>query len=188
MNVALQSARPVRCRDSFRFQKHLLALGVGALCWAVATGAEVHQLSRETLLDRIKGGWAGQMIGVSYGAPTEFRSMGKINDRDLKWSDDMLANTLGQDDLYVEMTFSAWTRRASNTARRSRIRNITSGTPTPGRAGRSIKASRLPGRAIPNTTSTPTTLISKSRRTSSASCAPGCRTRPSNTATALAAS
>ena len=25
------------------------------------------------LRDKIEGGWAGQMIGVSYGAPTEFR-------------------------------------------------------------------------------------------------------------------
>ena len=27
------------------------------------------------LEDKIAGGWAGQMIGVSYGAPTEFRHL-----------------------------------------------------------------------------------------------------------------
>ncbi len=31
------------------------------------------RMSMAELKDRIKGGWAGQMIGVSYGAPTEFR-------------------------------------------------------------------------------------------------------------------
>ncbi|MDE7142448.1 MAG: hypothetical protein K2O33_06130 [Muribaculaceae bacterium] len=30
-------------------------------------------LSREQLLDKIKGGWAGQTIGSTYGGPTEFK-------------------------------------------------------------------------------------------------------------------
>ena len=29
-------------------------------------------MSKEVLLDKIKGGWAGQTIGCSYGGPTEF--------------------------------------------------------------------------------------------------------------------
>ena len=64
------------------------------------------RLSRAALTDKIRGGWAGQMIGVSYGAPTEFRSNGKIGDWDLKWSPERVSNALDQDDLYVEMTFS----------------------------------------------------------------------------------
>jgi len=59
------------------------------------------------LEDKIRGGWAGQMIGVSYGAPTEFRSNGRINEAELKWTPDMVANSIRQDDLYVEMTFAA---------------------------------------------------------------------------------
>ncbi len=46
------------------------------------------------------------MIGVSYGAPTEFHAMGKINDAELPWSPDRVSNAIGQDDLYVEMTFA----------------------------------------------------------------------------------
>ena len=34
------------------------------------------RLSRPVLEDKIRGGWAGQMIGVAYGAPTEFRWRG----------------------------------------------------------------------------------------------------------------
>jgi hypothetical protein len=36
------------------------------------------RLSRAALEDKVRGGWAGQMIGVSFGAPTEFKSNGKI--------------------------------------------------------------------------------------------------------------
>ncbi len=32
----------------------------------------------EVLKDKIAGGWAGKMIGVTYGAPTEFRAQNKI--------------------------------------------------------------------------------------------------------------
>ena len=61
-------------------------------------------LSRAVLRDKIRGAWAGQMIGVVYGAPTEFRSMGKINEGPIKAFE--LSNAIVQDDLYVEMTFA----------------------------------------------------------------------------------
>jgi hypothetical protein len=76
------------------------------LCGAVVPAA-TRSLTRATLHDKIAGGWAGQMIGVSYGAPTEFRFLGKINDSELpKWAPDRVANSLEQDDLYVDMTFA----------------------------------------------------------------------------------
>lgn len=61
-------------------------------------------LSREALLDRIRGAWAGQMIGVAYGARTEFRAKGRLFTEEIK--PEPLANAIGQDDLYVEMTFA----------------------------------------------------------------------------------
>jgi ADP-ribosylglycohydrolase len=63
-------------------------------------------MSRQVLMDKIRGGWAGQMIGVSFGAPTEFASNGKINDGAIAWSPEHVSNALIQDDLYVEMTFT----------------------------------------------------------------------------------
>ncbi len=62
------------------------------------------RLSRAALLDKIKGAWAGQMIGVSYGAPTEFRFQGKTIDGEIR--PDEISNAIAQDDLYVEMTFA----------------------------------------------------------------------------------
>ncbi|MBI3650742.1 MAG: ADP-ribosylglycohydrolase family protein [Acidobacteria bacterium] len=70
------------------------------------TGAPAHHLSRQVLEDKIRGGWAGQMIGVSFGAPTEFKHNGKIIEGEIKWHPDMVSNSIRQDDLYVEMTFT----------------------------------------------------------------------------------
>jgi hypothetical protein len=57
------------------------------------------------LKDKIAGGWAGKMIGVSYGAPTEFRAMGKPYDKELTWEPGRVNNSIHQDDLYVQMSF-----------------------------------------------------------------------------------
>ncbi|HEY6553527.1 MAG TPA: ADP-ribosylglycohydrolase family protein, partial [Vicinamibacteria bacterium] len=86
----------------------LAAILVPALTFAET--APTRRLSRAVLEDKVRGGWAGQMIGVSYGAPTEFRSNGKIIEGNLQgyldWSPKRLENSLNQDDLYVEMTFA----------------------------------------------------------------------------------
>ena len=60
------------------------------------------------LRDKIAGGWAGQMVGVTFGAPTEFRYLEEIiAEEDLpQWDPDMVENALRQDDLYVDMTFA----------------------------------------------------------------------------------
>ncbi len=65
---------------------------------------EKKELSMETLRDKIRGGWAGQMIGVSYGAATEFQARGTTYSQDFKA--EPIENAITQDDLYVEMTFA----------------------------------------------------------------------------------
>jgi hypothetical protein len=69
---------------------------------------EFRELSLDELQDRIEGGWAGQMIGVSFGEPTEFRYLEQIIDPSElpTWSPELVSSALEQDDLYVEMTFS----------------------------------------------------------------------------------
>lgn len=59
-----------------------------------------------TYLDKMKGGWLGQMVGVGWGAPTEFQWNARIipEDRMPPWNPGMV-NQHGNDDLYVEMTF-----------------------------------------------------------------------------------
>lgn len=86
-------------------------LSVALLCLAAyaayaQTGA-YRKLPLPVLRDKIQGGWAGQMIGVSYGAPTEFKSLGKILEGPLEpWTPNRVSNSLNQDDLYVDMTFA----------------------------------------------------------------------------------
>ena len=71
------------------------------------------RLTPQALEDKVRGGWAGQMIGVSFGAPTEFSSNSKILEGELPaWTPERIANAIDQDDLYVEMTFAAVMDRA----------------------------------------------------------------------------
>lgn len=65
-----------------------------------------HTISAADFENKVRGGWAGQVIGVTYGAPTEFRFLQKINDQPRDWKPEELEGALDQDDLYVEMTFS----------------------------------------------------------------------------------
>ena len=71
-----------------------------------ASAPTPRRLSRAALEDKIRGGWAGQMIGVAFGAPTEFKSNGKIIEGPLPWQPEDVSNAIQQDDLYVEMTFA----------------------------------------------------------------------------------
>jgi len=59
----------------------------------------------EVLKDKIAGGWAGKMIGVTYGAPTEFRAQSKIFGDSIKWKPSDIKGSLWQDDIYVQLTF-----------------------------------------------------------------------------------
>jgi hypothetical protein len=65
----------------------------------------VKSISLETLKDKIAGGWAGKMIGVTYGAPTEFRAQGKTYDDTIKWKPNDVRGSIWQDDIYVQLTF-----------------------------------------------------------------------------------
>lgn len=69
-------------------------------------------ISKEVLKDKIKGGWAGQTIGVTFGGPYEFRFNGTfIQDyQSLEWNktnikDNMLNNAGLYDDIYMDLTF-----------------------------------------------------------------------------------
>jgi hypothetical protein len=64
------------------------------------------KLSIREYVDKMAGGWLGQMVGVGWGAPTEFRYCDEIipDNAVPKWEPSMV-NQFYQDDLYVEMVF-----------------------------------------------------------------------------------
>jgi len=56
--------------------------------------------------NKMMGGWIGQMVGVGWGASTEFAWQDEmIPDEDVPEWHPKMVNVWGQDDLYVEMTF-----------------------------------------------------------------------------------
>ena len=66
---------------------------------------EFKSLSPEVLRDKIAGGWAGKMIGVTYGAPTEFRALGQVFTDSITWQPSDIKGSMWQDDIYVQLTF-----------------------------------------------------------------------------------
>jgi hypothetical protein len=69
-------------------------------------------LTKAILQDKIKGGWAGQVIGCTFGGPTEFRFQGTmINDyQPIPWYDGYIKKTMTDipglyDDVYMDLTF-----------------------------------------------------------------------------------
>ena len=81
---------------------------VPVILQAQETDTEVNErrISISEYRSKMKAGWIGQMVGVGWGGPTEFRYANKIipEDKVPEWKPEMV-NVWGQDDLYVEMTF-----------------------------------------------------------------------------------
>lgn len=96
-----------------------MKLGKGARAVLVILGAAVwgascadrpaeaeRRLAMADYVDHMKGGWLGQMAGVGWAAPSEFKVQGKIlpESEVPAWAPETI-NQFRQDDLYVEMTF-----------------------------------------------------------------------------------
>lgn len=64
------------------------------------------RLPLSVLEDKIRGGWAGKMIGVTCGAPFEFHARGRTIEEDLGLSSRNVEDALAQDDLYVNATLA----------------------------------------------------------------------------------
>ena len=70
------------------------------------------ELSRSELFDKIKGGWAGQVIGCTFGGPTEFRFPGAMipDYQAIPWNESLVAARFERspglyDDVYMDLTF-----------------------------------------------------------------------------------
>ena len=68
-------------------------------------------IQKKVLADKIRGGWAGQIIGCTYGGPTEFKYATIINSNvDIPWHEHIIKqwydNNPGlYDDVYMDLTF-----------------------------------------------------------------------------------
>jgi len=90
----------------------VLAIGIFLSCALPGVSQEQHTISLADLKDKIKGGWAGQTIGVTFGGPTEFCYNGTfIQDyQTIPWYDGYLRKWMEEvpglyDDIYMDLTF-----------------------------------------------------------------------------------
>ncbi len=68
---------------------------------------ETGRLPMTDYRDKMMAGWLGQMVGVTWGFPVEFKYLGQmIPEKNVpQWKPEMINHAFEQDDLYVEMTF-----------------------------------------------------------------------------------
>ena len=66
-----------------------------------------YTITEEKLYDQIKGSMFGQMFGVTYSAPSEFRANGIMYDLSQlrPWTPSVINEGFGQDDMFVDITF-----------------------------------------------------------------------------------
>jgi hypothetical protein len=83
----------------------LFILALVAISCSDLKDSSTRTISADLLKDKIAGGWAGKMIGVTYGAPTEFRAQGKTFEDSIKWKPSDVKGSIWQDDIYVQLTF-----------------------------------------------------------------------------------
>ena len=111
----MKSHRKILLNSSFGFVA-ILSLILMSACGNIGTEQKIPsklKLTPEELMNKIKGGWAGQTIGVTYGGPTEFRYQSKTipDDVQVPWGDaDYVLNTMTKspglyDDIYMDLTF-----------------------------------------------------------------------------------
>ncbi len=74
--------------------------------------AKTVEMNKAVLLDKVKGGWAGQAIGVTFGGPTEFRYLSRIipDSVELRWDNELVTYFYDEfpglyDDIYMDLTF-----------------------------------------------------------------------------------
>ena len=90
----------------------ILLIGLASCSSPKALPSEV-TLSKDVLMDKIMGGWAGQTIGVVYGAPTEFKYCGTLipDQQPISWGEGYVKHWWDRkpglfDDIYNDLTFA----------------------------------------------------------------------------------
>ena len=89
----------------------LLATALLVLSTSCVQGRSV-KMTKDVLMDKIKGGWVGQTVGCTYGGPTEFKYTGRMipdivaiewPEHRIKWYFDHAPGLY--DDVYMDLTF-----------------------------------------------------------------------------------
>lgn len=89
-----------------KIKVYIICILIGLVVLTSCAKVEYRTISVDDYVSKMKAGWIGQMAGVGWGAPTEFKWNGRIipEDKLPEWNPEMI-NQFQQDDIYVEMTF-----------------------------------------------------------------------------------
>lgn len=93
--------------------KMILAALIALAACTSPKAPESVTLTKDALMDKIRGGWAGQTIGVVYGAPTEFKFCGTLipDSQPISWGEGYVKHWWDRkpglfDDVYNDLTFA----------------------------------------------------------------------------------
>ncbi len=82
------------------------------LAGCTATGGDrLVEISRDTMADKVRGAWAGKMIGVMYGRPMEFACNDRMYTDSILWTPEKVTASLLEDDIYGQMCFMSTLER-----------------------------------------------------------------------------
>ena len=79
----------------------LLLLSLGAC----KSSGDYVEITDSVMTDKVKGGWAGKMIGVMYGRPMEFAATGVTYSDSIYWQPENIEKALMEDDIYGQLNF-----------------------------------------------------------------------------------
>ncbi len=98
---------PLIWNDDLNNTDTSLQPGNGIRLTEKADRADMVRLPMTEYRDKMMAGWLGQMVGVAWGFPVEFKYLGQMipENKVPQWKPDMINDAFEQDDLYVEMTF-----------------------------------------------------------------------------------
>lgn len=87
--------------------KSRMIILIVSACVTLSALAGERRISAVEYRDRMEAAWLGQMIGVAWGNPVEFHFQGNPvpEDKLPHWTEGLVNDALGQDDIYVELTF-----------------------------------------------------------------------------------
>lgn len=90
--------------------KRLLSFSIVAVV-LTSCGTRTVEIDRDTMTDKVKGAWAGKMIGVMYGRPMEFACNDRMYTDSIRWSPENVTGALLEDDIYGQMCFMSTLER-----------------------------------------------------------------------------
>ncbi|MDE6832242.1 MAG: hypothetical protein K2J07_05885 [Muribaculaceae bacterium] len=74
------------------------------------------EITSATMIDKVRGAWAGKMIGVMYGRPMEFQVTDRMYTDSIIWQPENVTASLNEDDIYGQMNFMATMQRLGQDA------------------------------------------------------------------------